>query len=1153
MGMTIRARREGVARLAALGVLAAMATAITPGTEAAAAPQGPIVLVSANAERDDSGNDDSTGPAHVSDDGRYVVFTSNASDLAEGVTDDNGLGDVYLYDHQTQMTRLVSHAAGMPSVAADRGSSSPVLSADGRWVAYSSFATNIVAGANDTNNERDIFLYSVAEGTTTLVSHAAGTSTVCSGAPSVAPDISDDGAWLAYQSSCTDLVTGQMDTNGTSADVFLYERASNSSVLVSRPFNNATTTGDQQSTAPDISGQGNVVVYTTLATDISPATDANGAPDVGYYRRAVGNLPTTSTVLSLTPDFGATGNGSSSNPTVSDDGTIVAWQTDATNLTATTDINATTDVIVAEVPVGMAPNLSLASVDDAGTQAANAASFKPRVAGAGGHVAYVSFATNLPTSNSGQTGPGIADVILLRRADGVQLLASRAADGGAGDGDSGAPGLPRVGLHLSDDGRTVLYQSRARNLSPLDTVNDSDIYVYDASTDGVSLATVRSDGLAGTGGAAQPVLSSTGDYATFRSEAATLVASDSNGMNDIYAILGEVADTPTISIGDVSLPEGDSGTTPFGFAVSLDGPAAVDVTVDYATVDGTALAGDGPNGNDYEARSGTLTIPMGETVVTATVQVNGDTIPEPSERFHVVLSNPTEGYALDEIATTGTGEILSDDLDDLRDGVNDTIKLLLAGGDATNPNAEVAIRISQAAYESADGATPGQGGAPREALLANDAGFADALSSGSIQTYEPVVAGMTESPVTESPMTESPMTESPMTGAAGAGGGGTFAQDTSEIAGRPLLLTDRDELYPAVLTELQRLDIEVVNILGGEAAISDEVAAELLNRGYAVNRHAGPSRLETATAIAGNFYPAATTALLVRAFPAEGGSDTQAFADSLAAGAWAAERGWPTLFTQTEVLSTSTRTYLEGSSIQTVYVVGGSAAIDDTVIAALEEMGYAVIRVAGPSRFETALAIAEQRGFSDESDAAVVTLIDGVGPNAWAAGFAGAGLSALRGAPVLLGTNDQIPGPTADFLAPPLTPMWAVDEDAITGPVLVCGIAPDRCTEARSLLGLPDLASITEPEGSAPAGGAVQFVLDGGAEPEEIQGLLLCADSEIDSAPDILGAGSGSVTVTVPIPADTPTGPCQVKIKLIFPNGSEQLSVADIDITVGSL
>jgi urease beta subunit len=110
---------------------------------------------------------------------------------------------------------------------------------------------------------------------------------------------------------------------------------------------------------------------------------------------------------------------------------------------------------------------------------------------------------------------------------------------------------------------------------------------------------------------------------------------------------------PSLSIGDVAVTEGNSGTTAFVFQVSLSRPIGRSVKVHYATVDGTATAP-----GDYQPASATLTIKSGKTTGTVTVLAKGDTALEPDEQFLVKLSAPTRATIADD---TGVGTILDDD------------------------------------------------------------------------------------------------------------------------------------------------------------------------------------------------------------------------------------------------------------------------------------------------------------------------------------------------------------------------------------------------------------------------------------------------------------------------------------------------------------
>src|SRR6266446_5338687 len=164
------------------------------------------------------GNDASLGSA-LSADGRFVAFDSAATDLV--AADTNGVSDVLVHDRQTGTTERVSVASDGTQGNGKSGLLSfafpPALSADGRFVAFVSFATNLVAG--DTNGATDVFVHDRQTGITERVS-VASDGTQGNNASSY-PVLSADGRFVAFDSDATDLVAG--DTNGTT-DVFVHDR-----------------------------------------------------------------------------------------------------------------------------------------------------------------------------------------------------------------------------------------------------------------------------------------------------------------------------------------------------------------------------------------------------------------------------------------------------------------------------------------------------------------------------------------------------------------------------------------------------------------------------------------------------------------------------------------------------------------------------------------------------------------------------------------------------------------------------------------------------------------------------------------------------------------------------------------------------------------
>ena len=258
----------------------------------------------------------------------------------------------------------------------------------------------------------------------------------------------------------------------------------------------------------------------------------------------------------------------------------------------------------------------------------------------------------------------------------------------------------------------------------------------------------------------------------------------------------------------------------------------------------------------------------------------------------------------------------------------------------------------------------------------------------------------------------------------------------------PLLLTETGALNQDTSAELARLDVDHVVVLGGTAAVSEAVVASLTEAGYRVTRLSGTSRVDTAVAVASS-RPVSRTVLLARAFGA-GEDASQGFADALAAGAWSAAEGYPVLLSETDTLSASTADYLRAAAVTTVILVGGKAALSDTVEQQLLAMGLGVRRVAGAERAATAAAIAASRGFDDASDVDDVVLVPGRGDEAWAAGFAAAALAADGDAAVLLAEADALPAPTRRFLS-------RGEASLVCTPLLPAG----RCDQAAGELGLP--------------------------------------------------------------------------------------------------
>ena len=258
-------------------------------------------------------NSGSSSPA-ISADGRFVAFYSDASNLLNG--DTNGCGDIFVHDRQTgQTTRVSVSSSGVEENAPPPNDYFVVsISGDGRYVAFYSDATNLVNG--DTNGNADIFVHNLQTGTTTRASVASDGSEANAG--SSEPSLSGDGRYIAFVSSATNLVAE--DTNGK-ADVFVHDLQVGTTTRVSVNSSGAEAIGGGYN--PDISGDGRYVVFLSKSRNLDPrATDFGGYP-LAYVR----DLQVGQTTLASVSSSGdVLGVGDIDMPVISRDGRYVAFE-----------------------------------------------------------------------------------------------------------------------------------------------------------------------------------------------------------------------------------------------------------------------------------------------------------------------------------------------------------------------------------------------------------------------------------------------------------------------------------------------------------------------------------------------------------------------------------------------------------------------------------------------------------------------------------------------------------------------------------------------------------------------------------------------------------------------------------------------------------
>ena len=403
-------------------------------------------------------NHDSYNPS-ISADGRFVAFESEATNLVSG--DTNNFRDIFVHDRQTGQTTRVSVASD--GTQSNQHSYNPSISADGRYVAFESEATNLVSG--DTNNHQDIFVHDRQTGQTTRVSVASdGTQ---ANDYSYNPSISADGRYVAFISYASNLVGGDTE-----------------------PPTQPSTTSLPNNPASKVTG---------------------GVSQVFVHDRQTG----ATTLVSVAID-GSEGSGEE--VSISADGRYVAFRSWDSNL-VNGDTNNLPDIFVRDLQTNQTTRVSVASD---GTQANNF-SFEPSISADGRYVAFMSWADNLV---SGDTN-GDWDIFVHDRQTGATIRVSVATGGGQAAGRSQSPSI-------SADGRYVAFASSASNLVSGDTNNHPDIFVHDRQTGVTTRVSVASDGTQTYVSSFDPSISADGRYVAFGSGADNLVSGDTNGRFDIF-------------------------------------------------------------------------------------------------------------------------------------------------------------------------------------------------------------------------------------------------------------------------------------------------------------------------------------------------------------------------------------------------------------------------------------------------------------------------------------------------------------------------------------------------------------------------------------------------------------------------------------------
>jgi Tol biopolymer transport system component len=429
-------------RLAGLGLAIAVAAVGAARPAAAQATTERVSVSSAGAQATgESGTIYSVWT--VSADGRYVAFESGASNLVAG--DSNGVYDVFVHDRATGATTRVSvDSAGVEGNISSRA---PSISGNGRMVAFYSWATNLVA--DDTNGVPDIFVRDLWTGVTTRVS--VSLNGYQSNSNSDQPAISADGRFVAFISDATNLVGNDNNNHG---DVFVRDLLLQTTERVS--VSTLGEEGNDGSSGPlSISATGRFVAFKSRATTLV-ANDTNDCLDVFVHDR----LSETTERVSV-GNGGAEADDESVWPSVTDDGRWVAFSSVATNLVAD-DSNGESDVFVRDRFLHTTRRVS---VGPGGVQG-DSTSVTPSISADATIVAFTSFASNLVAGDTDWHG----DIFTHDLSSGTTERVSISSGGSQGNDNSSYPSISR-------DGAYVAFESLASNLVDGDTNLVKDVFL----------------------------------------------------------------------------------------------------------------------------------------------------------------------------------------------------------------------------------------------------------------------------------------------------------------------------------------------------------------------------------------------------------------------------------------------------------------------------------------------------------------------------------------------------------------------------------------------------------------------------------------------------------------------------------------------------
>lgn len=340
---------------------------------------------------------------------------------------------------------------------------------------------------------------------------------------------SGDGRCVAFDTQAG-LVPEDQNNNW---DCYVHDRVTGTTELVS--LDSMGNLGNNWGGWPEISGDGNLVLFTSTATDLVPG-DANGVWDLFVRDRAAGTTELVSVATDGTQGDDHCGNGIEQ---ISLDGRWVTFPSAATTLVPN-DTAGFKDVFLRDLQTGTTSLVSEAFGGGFGNQDSGFGN-DMGISGDGQWVTFTSYATDLVPGGAN----GIQQIFLRDTVNGVTTLVSAGMSGTGGNQDSYSP-------HISSDGNLVIYHSDATDLGPADLNNRGDVFLFDRLAGTTEIVSLRSDGTQGnqtSGWFTTGWIDGNGRYVVFPSDATNLVDGDTNGVRDIFVRDRWTQQTTRLSVG----------------------------------------------------------------------------------------------------------------------------------------------------------------------------------------------------------------------------------------------------------------------------------------------------------------------------------------------------------------------------------------------------------------------------------------------------------------------------------------------------------------------------------------------------------------------------------------------------------------------------